>query len=214
MDLTQKILGDLKLDYDVIEDLKNMKVNITVFELCKIKNLREQLHEALQHIQGPQGVAIGNSKVTLKGKNTKATKSAKTTSVDNKENTTMDKNQPDPKVNGALTRRKSRSQTPPFLLNFDIFNRNVHNCLVDSRALSNVMPYSVCKKLNAKPHMRKTNIIQLHRSHVKVLGELKDVLIFLSSNSTVIQTIDIIVVDILESYGVILRKYWSTKINR
>lgn len=31
MDLTQKILGDLKLDYDAVEDLKKMKANITVF---------------------------------------------------------------------------------------------------------------------------------------------------------------------------------------
>ena len=36
LDLTQEILGDLKLDYDVAEHLKKMKENITVFELCKI----------------------------------------------------------------------------------------------------------------------------------------------------------------------------------
>ena len=33
LDLKQKILGDLKLDYDVVEDLKKMKANIMVFEL-------------------------------------------------------------------------------------------------------------------------------------------------------------------------------------
>ena len=43
MDLTQMILGDLKLDYSVVEDLKKMKANIIVFELCKITQLREQL---------------------------------------------------------------------------------------------------------------------------------------------------------------------------
>ena len=53
MDLTQMILGDLKLDYSVLEDLKKMKANITVFELCKIKYFREQLQEVLQDIQGP-----------------------------------------------------------------------------------------------------------------------------------------------------------------
>ena len=36
MDLNQKGLGDLKLDYDVMEYLKKMKANITMFELCKI----------------------------------------------------------------------------------------------------------------------------------------------------------------------------------
>ena len=50
LDLTQKILGDLKLDYDVVEDLKKMKENITIIELCKIPQLREQLIESLQHI--------------------------------------------------------------------------------------------------------------------------------------------------------------------
>ena len=62
--------------------------------------------------------------------------------------------------------------------------------------------------------MRKTNIIQLDRSQVKVFGELKDVIIQLSSNSKVHQAIDIIVVDIPKAYGVILRRDWSAKMNK
>ena len=61
--------------------------------------------------------------------------------------------------------------------------------------------------------MSKTKIIQLDRSHVKVFGELKDVLIHLASNSKVLQTIDIIVFDIPEAYGVILRRDWLAKLN-
>ena len=45
------------------------------------------------------------------------------------------------------------------------------------------------------------------------MAELKDVLIQLSSNSKVHQTIDIIVVNILEAYGVILSRVWSEKLN-
>ena len=60
------ILGDLKLDYDVVENLKKMKANITVFELRKITQLREKLREDLQHIQGPQDVIVSNSKATPK----------------------------------------------------------------------------------------------------------------------------------------------------
>ena len=41
---------------------------------------------------------------------------------------------------------KSKNKNPPFLLTFEIFNHNVHNCLVDSGASVNVMPISVCKK--------------------------------------------------------------------
>jgi hypothetical protein len=46
-------------------------------------------------------------------------------------------------INVALIGDKLGSHTPPFLLTFEIFNRNVHNCLVDSKASSNVMSYSM-----------------------------------------------------------------------
>ena len=126
----------------------------------------------------------------------------------------MDEKKPNPRADGMLIGRKSRSQTLPFLLTFGIFKQNVHNCLVDFGASSNVMPYSVCKKLKAEPRMGKTKIIQLYRSHVKVFRELKDVLIRLSSNSKVHQTIDIIVFDIPETYGVILSKKFVGQIER
>jgi hypothetical protein len=63
----------------------------------------------------------------------------------------MEEKRPNPRLDGALVGGKSRSQTPPFVLTFEIFNRNVHNCLVDSGASSNVMPYLVYKKLNVEP---------------------------------------------------------------
>ena len=138
LDLTQKILGDLKLDYDAVEDLKKMKADITIFELCKITQLREQLRGALQHIQIPQDVVVGNSKVTPKEKNVKITKivesssGTNTSSIENKEKTTEEEKRPNPRVDAALIGRKSRCQTAPFLLTFEILDINVHNCLVDS----------------------------------------------------------------------------------
>ena len=102
-------------------------------------------------------MVVGNSKATPKGKSIKPTKTVKvlsvanTSNVEDKEKTTMEEKRPNPRMDGALIGIKSRSQTPPFLLTFDIFNRNVHNCLIDYGASSNVIPYSVCKKLNAEP---------------------------------------------------------------
>ena len=95
----------------------------------------------------------------------------------------------------------------------EISDQNVHNCLVYSGDSSNVMLYSFCKNLNVKPQVFKKKIIQLDRSHVKVIRDLKDVLIRLSLNSKVYQTIDVIVVDIPEAYGAILSRYWSAKLN-
>ena len=85
--------------------------------------------------------------------------------------------------------------------------------MVDSGASSNVMPLSVCQKINVEVRPSDLKIIQLDRTNVKVIGELKNVLIRLSSNSKVHQVIDIIVVDILEVYGLFLSRDWSENLH-
>ena len=81
---------------------------------------------------------VGNSKATPKEKSIKATKTFKASSVTNTSNvedterTTMEERKPNPRADGILMGRKSRSLTPPFLLTFQIFN--VHNYLVGSGA--------------------------------------------------------------------------------
>ena len=54
---------------------------------------------------------------------------------------------------------KSKSITLLFFLTFDIFNHNVHNCLVDLGAFANVIPLSVCKKINGQPKPSNGKII-------------------------------------------------------
>jgi hypothetical protein len=81
--------------------------------------------------------------------------------------------------------------------------------MMDSGASSNVMPLKVCEKLNVKPEQSDIQIIQLDRTRVKVIDELKNVLIRMSSNPKIHQTIDIIVVDILDTYGMLLSRDWS-----
>ena len=108
---------------------------------------------------------------------------------------------------------KPKSKNPPFLLTFEIFNHNVHNCLVDSGASVNVMPLSVYMKINGQPKPSTWKVIQLDTTNVKVIGEMEDVLIRLSSNDKVCQFIDIVVADIPEAYGLVLSRDWSTKLN-
>ena len=66
----------------------------------------------------------------------------------------------------------TRRNVPPFLLTFEIFNRNVHNCMVDSGVSSNIISWSICQKINAEVEPSTLNIIQLDRTSVKVIGEL------------------------------------------
>jgi len=73
--------------------------------------------------------------------------------------------------------RKSKSMTPPFLITFEILNMNAHNFLLDFSALSTMMPYTIAKRLHAIPKKTMTRIMRLDRTNVKVIGELKEVLI-------------------------------------
>ena len=61
----------------------------------------------------------------------------------------------------ALIGGRSRSHTPPFLLTYEIFNKNVHNCLVDSGASTNILPKSICAKLNVQPQKSAVRIFSL-----------------------------------------------------
>jgi hypothetical protein len=87
----------------------------------------------------------------------------------------------------------------------------VHNCLEDLGVSYNIIPFSICQKINVVLQIRRTRIIQLDKTDIEEKSELKDVLIILSSDHGVHQTIDIIVVDIPESYGLLLNKDWSEK---
>ena len=102
--------------------------------------------------------------------------------------------------------------TPPFLITFEILNMNVHNCLVDSGALSTMMPYVVAKRLHAIPEKTRTQIMQLDRTNVKLIEELKYVFILMAAKPQYTQVVDIMVVDILKAYGMLLSRDWSTKL--
>jgi hypothetical protein len=109
--------------------------------------------------------------------------------------------------------KKGNPFVPLFLLTFEVFNKNLHNCLVESRASSNVIPLSICNKLNAIPLKSDKHVIQLDRTQVKVMGELKDAMIMMATHPKFVQVIDIIVVDIPEAYGFLLSRDWFEKLN-
>jgi ribonuclease HI len=216
-----------KLDYDVVEDLKKLRANISIYELLKFPFL---LQKMLQNISdnskngNSNDSKVGQSKVPQKS-STKANLvshdkgSLPVPNVNSVNNNVHNVNNSDKVVEENASKKpqattlNTHKNVPPFLLTFEIFNRNVHNCMVDSGASSNVMPWSVCQKINAKVEPSSLKIIQLDRTDVKVMGELKNVLIRLSSNPKVHQFIDIIVVDIPEVYGMFLRRDWSEQLH-
>jgi hypothetical protein len=179
-----------KLDYNVVEDLKKMKANVYFMDMCRIPQQKNFMLQALKSI---------DTCIT----STDQCEVPSPTDLTNK-----------PSVNACSLDKRGRHFVPPFLLTFEVFNKNLHNCLVDSGASSNVMPLFICKKLNETPLKSDKNVIQLDRTQVKVIGERKYVMIIIATHPKFVQVIDIIIVDIPEAYGLLLSRDWSEKLNR
>jgi hypothetical protein len=160
-----------------------MKANISVMDICIIPQQKDFLLQALKSVENP-------ITSTYQGGNLIPT------DLRNK-----------PTVNTFSKDKKGKPFVPMFLLMFEVFNKNLHNCLVDSGASSNVMLLSICKKLNVVPLKSDKHVIQLDRTQVKVMVELKDVMIRIATHPKFVQVIDIIVVDIPEAYGLLLSQY-------
>ena len=111
--------AESQMDYDIVEDIKKIRANISLFEMCKVPQQKEKLLKALE--------------------------------ASDERLPTDNRPKEEEEIGETSIGGKSKSKHPPFLLTFEIFNHNVHNFLVDSGDLVNVMPISVCKKINGRP---------------------------------------------------------------
>ena len=76
------------------------------------------------------------------------------------------------------------------------------------------MPLSICKKINSTYENFPIQIVQLDKSKAKVVGRLRNVLLRLFVDPQIHQTIDIVIADIPETYGMWLSQDWSEKLKR
>jgi len=84
--------------------------------------------------------------------------------------------------------------------------------MVDYAMSVNFMPLSIAKMINAQWSSTTTQIIQLDRKCFPTIGELQDVIIWLSSDGRVHQCINIMIVYIPEAYGLLINRDWSNKL--
>lgn len=121
------------MEYNVVEDMKKMRENISLHELTKLKQQHKIL---LRELKAVLVAPLPSAIVTQAAKDM-----VKPPSYSNKVKPT----------DLVLVGDRSISHTPPFLITYEIFNRNFHNFLVDLGASSNIMPSTVCTKLNITP---------------------------------------------------------------
>jgi len=171
--------------------MKKTKANISLFELAELTSQKNLIFKALGGVK--------TNVPTTHNENTGLATSQANQIASVKVSNPLS-------INSDLIGQKSISHTPPFVLTFEVFNNKLHNCLVDYGASTNVMPYVVCQKLNAQPQKCSTQIVQLDKSTVQVMGELKDVLIRLAFDPSIHQLVDMYVVDIPKSYDMLLKR--------
>jgi hypothetical protein len=135
-----------KIDYNIVKYLKILKENASVMDMCRIPQQKVFLLHALKSIETP-------ITITNQGENPSPM------DLGNK-----------PTINAFSEDKRGKPFVPPFLLTFEVFNKNLHNCLDDSRESYNVIPLSIYKKLNAVPLKSDKHVIQLDRTQVKVMG--------------------------------------------
>ena len=101
----KKNLTEHEMGYDVVEDIKKAKANISLFEMCNLPQKKEKILKALEiPMKEPQN-----------------------------------DNQHEEEIGETTLGGNSKYRTPAFLLTFETFNYNVHNCFVNSGAPVNVM---------------------------------------------------------------------------
>lgn len=177
------------MEYNIVDDMKKTRANITFHELRKLKHQQKLLLKELKAVPtSPLPTAV----ISQAAQETEKPPSASLNKIDPTDIT--------------LIEGRSKSHTSPFLLTFEAFNKNLHDCLVDSRPSSNILPRTFCAKLNVQPQKYVVRIVQLDRSQDEVVGELNQVTIRLLSNPKVCQVIDILVADISKFHGIILSR--------
>ena len=117
----------------MIEDLKKQRANISMFDLLKIYPMPGG--SILSKLSNQSTTKTKNQPSIPSVNNLDPTTSKAVVGYNSNIKIAADKD--------SLIGKNSKSTTPPFLLTFEIFNRNVHNWMIDFGASSNVMPWFV-----------------------------------------------------------------------
>ena len=101
---------------------------------------------------------------------------------------------------------------PPFYLSLIIGDKLVHNCMVDSRATSSVMPKKIADQLGLRYQPIERGVVQLDGTSIGTIGLIKDASLTLHAcpNFSIHQ--DIYVIDLPPYFAICLSRDFTAKI--
>ena len=98
----------------------------------------------------------------------------------------------------------------PFYVSLIVNDRLLHNCMLDSGASSNVMTKKVMEQLNLRVSRPYHNICSMDSKRIEVCGIIKDLQVFLAAYTDRIMTMDIVVIDVPDAWGMLLSRKWAS----
>jgi hypothetical protein len=102
--------------------------------------------------------------------------------------------------------------SPPFNISLNILDKILHNCLMDSGALHNVMAKVVMEELGLDITRLYHDLYSFDSKKVKCLRVMKDVVVTLSQLPMKSVVLDVIMADIPPKFGMLLSRSWAKKV--
>jgi hypothetical protein len=105
---------------------------------------------------------------------------------------------------------RPRDKNPPLYISLCMNELRLKNCMLDSGASANVISLKVMKQIGLKTTRPYENICGIDSRKVKILRVSEDVEVFLIDFPHISILMDILVIDVPYSWGMILSRIWST----
>jgi hypothetical protein len=113
-----------------------------------------------------------------------------------------------PVILNTMYDRGKGEYNPPFYLSLGINGFCLNNCMMDSKASSNVMSLKVMKQLGLTPTHPHGNIYDIDSRKVKVYGLIQDIEVYLGAFPHIGITMIIVVINVPDAWGILFSIGW------
>jgi hypothetical protein len=103
---------------------------------------------------------------------------------------------------------QKRDNNPALYISLGINGLHLNNCMLDSGASMNFMSLKVMEQLGLKTTQPYGNVCGIDSKRVKVYGLCEDVEVFLIDFPNINLLMNIVVIDVLNSWGMVLLRSW------
>jgi hypothetical protein len=100
----------------------------------------------------------------------------------------------------------ARDTVTPFYITLKVHDQLLHNCMLDFGASHNVIPKSIMDRLGLEITRPYGDVYSFDSRRVKCMGMIKDLVVTLAQISMKNVLMDVVVVDILSNYGLLLSR--------